>query len=470
MCLPLRLIRLFTLCLLFSVLLGLHSVNCFASGYYTYSRNGKTVRISETAGSGAVSARCIDGTLCNWTSQSGVSQTVIGSNCSASMSPFSCTYTYTQSDSPGSSSWTLSITPTYYACPSGQSYDASASSSNYCGTSNSCISGLTPAGSGYPVATPGHSGDGRQITFCASSKCQATAWESISVSFCADNSSSCPPVAYLRSEMTYTGQSCTTPNLSDKQPFCSGGMQLLGGVCVCPAGARVQGGVCRQLIDCSTGYHRVNDSCISDACPAGEIIQDNKCVPDPLSTVKNPNPATGEPPIACAAGRHYDTSLASCVSNTAANGGTSGSPGTPGNPNTGNGGVGGGLPGESGSAESSDCAQAPVCAGDAVQCAMLTQVWRNHCESVPQSVISAHPVPAIESVDLSASAISSLNAPAALTFAAVCPADKSLSIMGHSYVLSWQPACDGASYLKPIIIAIAFLHGLYVVFSIRKGE
>lgn len=245
-------------------------------------------------------------------------------------------------------------------------------------------------------------------------------------------------------------------------------MTLMGGVCVCPAGARVQGGVCRQNIDCSTGYHRVNDSCIADACPSGEVIQDNKCIPDPRSPVQNPNPADGEPPIACAAGRHYDTSLASCVANTSANGGTSGSPGTPGNPDSGSV-SGGGFPGESGSAESSDCSQPPVCAGDAVQCAMLVQVWRNHCESVPQAVIDSHPVPPVDTVDVGASATAALNAPSAVVFTAVCPAPVTFTVQGHQYQLEWTYVCQMASSIKPVLIGIASFFGLLIVAGVRRS-
>lgn len=453
MCSWFRLIQQFMLFLLFSALPGLLSANSVYyvmsdyptnSDYFSTSYDGTCSLF--IASTGGYTGYYDGGTVCHLNAFGGINR---------SMSPRYCGDNLVFSDSTRS-------------CQCADGYQMQ---NGVCTLQNSCINGVTVAGSGYPPANPGYSGVGSQITYCSSDKCVVRAWESLVFSACPDDSTSCSAVRVNRSEGTLTGDQCTTPSLpSDPQPQCAGGMTLQGGQCVCPAGARIKGGVCRQNIDCSAGYHRVNDSCIADACPSGEIIQDNKCVPDPRSTVENTNPAPGEPPIACAAGRHYDVSLSSCVANTAANGGTSGSPGTPGNPSSGSGGVGGGFPGESGSAESSDCAQPPVCAGDAVQCALLTQVWRNHCDSVPQSVVDAHPVPPIESVDLSTSAIASLNAPAALTFVAVCPADKNFSIMGQSYVLSWQPVCDGAAYLKPLIIAIGFLHGLYVVFSIRKGE
>lgn len=475
MCLFISIQR-FLLLSLFSALLGLLSADSFAAdGYYLYSNYGNTVRVPSDGDPSAVCSACSNETLCHWAQYD---QHIVSVSVSGSAAHPNCAYVFRQGTSTSNSYWTFAPSGTYYGCPSGQQYDQSLGA---CKAINSCISGVTVAGSGSPVGSPGYDNVGKSISYCSSDKCLISAWESIEFSACPDNSTSCAPVVYKRSNGTQTGDACSSPSSPPDLPpsSCSGGMTLLGGVCTCPAGARMQGGVCRQLIDCSTGYHRVNDSCIADACPAGEIMQDNRCIPDPRSGVENPNPAPGEPPISCASGRHYDVSLNSCVANTSVNGGTSGSPGTPGNPNSGSGsgsgtgtgtGSGGGLPGESGSAESSDCAQPPVCAGDAVQCALLTQVWRNHCDAVPDVVISEHPVPPVQSVDVSSAANSALSAPAAVVFSASCPAPVSFSVQGRQYQLDWQPVCTAATSIRPVIIGIAYFLGLLIVAGVRRAD
>lgn len=452
----------------FLALLGLPSAEA-ASGFYLYSNYGNSVRIPSDGSPNPVCDACANETLCHWAMYD---QHIVSLSYGGNASKPQCSFVFKQGSSGSNQNWLYSPSGTYYGCPSDQSFNAN-NPPSYCTTTNSCIANVTVAGSGSPAANPGYANVGKSITYCSTGKCVVRAWESIEFSTCLDNSTSCAPSIFKRSEGILTGDACTTPAGPPDLPSagCSGGMSLMGGVCVCPAGARVQGGVCRQNIDCSTGYHRVNDSCIADACPAGEIIQDNRCIPDPRSAVNNPNPAPGEPSLSCASGRHYDTSLSSCVANTAVNGGTSGSPGTPGNPNSGSGsGSGGGFPGESGSAESSDCAQPPVCAGDAVQCALLTQVWRNHCDAVPDVLIAQHPVPPVESVDVGASATSALSAPAAVVFNVTCPVPVSFTVQGHQYQFEWQPVCTAATSIRPVLIAIAYFLGLLIVAGVRRGD
>lgn len=60
-------------------------------------------------------------------------------------------------------------------------------------------------------------------------------------------------------------------------------------------------------------------------------------------------------------------------------------------------------------------------------------------------------------------------APSSLGDGGSCPAPKSLSALGHTFTLSYQPVCDFATDIKPMIIALAWLSaGLICLGAIRE--
>lgn len=53
-----------------------------------------------------------------------------------------------------------------------------------------------------------------------------------------------------------------------------------------------------------------------------------------------------------------------------------------------------------------------------------------------------------------------------MSAAGSCPAPQSLSILGSSYDLSWQPLCDLASGVRPVVLALSWLGATFFVFAV----
>lgn len=53
-----------------------------------------------------------------------------------------------------------------------------------------------------------------------------------------------------------------------------------------------------------------------------------------------------------------------------------------------------------------------------------------------------------------------------MSAAGSCPASASLSILGKSYQLSWQPLCDLASGVRPVVLALSWLGAAVFVFGV----
>jgi len=51
-----------------------------------------------------------------------------------------------------------------------------------------------------------------------------------------------------------------------------------------------------------------------------------------------------------------------------------------------------------------------------------------------------------------------------------CPAAESLSILGTEQTLSWQPVCDFATGIRPVVIAVGALSaGLWLLAMVRRN-
>jgi hypothetical protein len=50
-----------------------------------------------------------------------------------------------------------------------------------------------------------------------------------------------------------------------------------------------------------------------------------------------------------------------------------------------------------------------------------------------------------------------------------CPMPPSFEFQGQVMVYDWTPACDAASWIKPIVIGLAMLTAAYIVMGVREG-
>ncbi len=86
-----------------------------------------------------------------------------------------------------------------------------------------------------------------------------------------------------------------TKRCERKVPNCTGGKELRGNVCVCPAGKIEKNGRCEEPpakpAECPPGKVKRGDLCI---CPPGKIEKNGQCVaPEPIPDMKPVPPPRG---------------------------------------------------------------------------------------------------------------------------------------------------------------------------------
>lgn len=124
-----------------------------------------------------------------------------------------------------------------------------------------------------------------------------------------------------------------------------------------------------------------------------------------------------------------------------------------------------------GSAQSTgQCDAPPVCDGDAIQCAILTQQWRNYCNMID---LKGEKPPWEEDADYGrdladeATDIDISNQIDQTGFAGgSCPADINVTAFGSSFNIEFGPICDIAAVVRVFVILISLLWaGPYIVRS-----
>jgi len=128
----------------------------------------------------------------------------------------------------------------------------------------------------------------------------------------------------------------------------------------------------------------------------------------------------------------------------------------------GTGGGGDGGPGPGNTVIGLDCDKPLACTGDAIQCAILTQNKKQHCS---WEYKDAKPIVDAElskdeyqlgASDVDVSGIFTQATTAARWLPSNCPAPQNASLRsGVSISLTWQPQCDMATSLAPLIVALA---------------
>lgn len=124
-----------------------------------------------------------------------------------------------------------------------------------------------------------------------------------------------------------------------------------------------------------------------------------------------------------------------------------------------------------------DCGVPLVCEGDAIQCAILRQEKENNCKWALGETEQAQVVANVsgegfelEEKSFSASGLFSEALNQGRWLGSSCPPPRTLSVMGRTITFSWEPVCEFAIALAPIIVAMASLFFALFVFRGIKGS
>ncbi|MBK6279113.1 MAG: hypothetical protein IPF57_13680 [Gammaproteobacteria bacterium] len=93
------------------------------------------------------------------------------------------------------------------------------------------------------------------------------------------------------------------------------------------------------------------------------------------------------------------------------------------------------------------------------------------CEEFPEvlACIDVGEAPAAESMPTDSVDVDAIT-PVAVSGVETCPAPVAINLGSHgSYALSWQPACDVATGVRPVLIGLAWLAAAMIVFGVRGG-
>lgn len=123
------------------------------------------------------------------------------------------------------------------------------------------------------------------------------------------------------------------------------------------------------------------------------------------------------------------------------------------------------------------CSAELSCDGDAIQCAILRQEKENNCKwslgtEEQASVVSAVSGEGFElqETNISVSGIFNDALAQGRWLSSTCPVPRTLSVRGKTISFSWEPLCDFATAIGPIIVALASLFFAIFVFRGVKGS
>lgn len=116
------------------------------------------------------------------------------------------------------------------------------------------------------------------------------------------------------------------------------------------------------------------------------------------------------------------------------------------------------------------CGSEPTCEGDAVDCAILKTDWRGKCaaeEGAAQADLvdtykGENSISRIEKGNIDVeSEIAGVFSPAEIT--GTCPAPKSVNLNGQSYSVEYTKICEVAAMVKPFVLIVASLIGVKII-------
>lgn len=311
---------------------------------------------------------------------------------------------------------------------------------------------------------------------------------------------------------------CPAPTSSSSAPSsapssCPEGFTLVNGMCAqnasnpeqCPFSFDYVSGIClldnaecangelgiRVVVNFATGATQCSPHMTSSSAPTSAPTSSPSSLPPNSSTAQ----ASSTPPST------NSSSNTGNDGNGNGNGNDSGSGSSSGNAPGGGGGGGGGSAGSAssagGNAKSGDCSSAPTCEGDAIQCAMLNQIWRGQCEGTQNFVkfdadesYSAYENAFNELVDESKNAqyvdeegilkilkpeeidvskddrfgLSQLETIANSPSSGSCPPPRNIRISLGSFEISYQSLCDLAEQLSSFVVFLFSFMSVKIVF------
>lgn len=117
------------------------------------------------------------------------------------------------------------------------------------------------------------------------------------------------------------------------------------------------------------------------------------------------------------------------------------------------------------------------CEGDAIQCAILRQEKENNCkwrlgaeeEAAITASVSGEGFE-LEEKNIDGAALFNQAISQGRWLAASCPPPRSISVMGKTITFSWEPVCEFAIAMGPLIVALASLFFAVFVFRGVKGS
>jgi hypothetical protein len=154
---------------------------------------------------------------------------------------------------------------------------------------------------------------------------------------------------------------------------------------------------------------------------------------------------------------------------------------TPGEGQPGTGEEGDGTSFQDGECEPGQTRKEPKCSSDTdtIQCFILLENWRQRCDAKEDmqevfgdpeqlgdadSVIGDSELNAIPegSVDFSTLVDQALD-PQLFTIPSQCPADETFSVLGNSFAISWDPICQIATGIHPLMVALGYVAAAFIM-------
>lgn len=110
-----------------------------------------------------------------------------------------------------------------------------------------------------------------------------------------------------------------------------------------------------------------------------------------------------------------------------------------------------------GSFSGGTCGSEPSCSGDPVQCATARAVWKMECKTPSWGT------PTDEGRVIGEKKIGEEIVPITLSGSSSCPSPRSVTVLGHSVSMSFDPVCQFAEGVRPVVILIGWIAAAYIV-------
>jgi hypothetical protein len=211
------------------------------------------------------------------------------------------------------------------------------------------------------------------------------------------------------------------------------------------------------------------DNTIPDHCPVGYYYNKEKRVCNPITAKEQTvNESTGETTTKTTV-NEGDTTTTVTNTSTSIGGNTSIQEGT-----------GTGEENNNSASGGDTCDSAPVCSGDAIECAQLNQAWIARCEITKPtdfdtseidttlgSIVDDSPLDG-STFDFSTAIDTNYFAPT--TGTNICPSPFQFAVMDETYEFEYTAFCSLADTIRPLILLSGILGAIYIVFVYKRKQ